>query len=80
MFHRERDASKIALVHLVARLRRGGFKLLDAQFMTAHLASFGAVEIERDRYHRILADAIHGEARIEKTPLSGAECLAAVVS
>ena len=78
MFHRERDASKIALVHLVARLKRGGFKLLDAQFMTAHLANFGAVEIERDRYHRILADAIHGEARIERTPLSGAECLAAI--
>ena len=80
MFHRERDASKIALVHLVARLKRGGFNLLDAQFMTAHLANFGAIEIDRDRYHRILADAIHGEARIERTPLSGAECLATITA
>ncbi len=45
MFHRARDASKVALVHLFARLRTGGFRLLDAQFSTEHLASLGAVEI-----------------------------------
>ena len=47
MFHKERDASKIALVHLVARLRRGGFSLLDTQFVTSHLAQFGAVESDQ---------------------------------
>src|SRR5262249_2946606 len=45
MFHRARDASKVALVHLVARLRAGGFKLLDTQFVTEHLMTFGAVEV-----------------------------------
>src|SRR4029077_17001811 len=47
MFHRARDASKVALVHLVARLRVGGFRLLDTQFVTDHLKSFGAVEVPR---------------------------------
>ena len=50
MFSRARDASKVALVHLVARLRAGGFKLLDTQFITAHLQQFGAVEIPRNAY------------------------------
>ena len=50
MFSRARDASKVALVHLVDGLIRGGFTLLDTQFLTAHLASFGAVEIPRDEY------------------------------
>jgi len=50
MFSREREASKVALVHLVARLKRGGFQLLDAQFFTAHLAQFGATSIPRDEY------------------------------
>ncbi len=58
MFHRARDASKVALVHLVARLRLGGFKLLDAQFVTPHLAGLGAIEIARDAYRRRLAAAI----------------------
>jgi leucyl/phenylalanyl-tRNA--protein transferase len=80
MFHRERDASKVALVHLVARLRRGGFRLLDAQFLTAHLANFGAIEVDRDRYQQLLAEAVRGHAKIEKTPLTGAECLAAIAS
>lgn len=78
MFHRERDASKVALVHLVARLRRGGFRLLDAQFITEHLWQFGAVEIERERYQRVLADALLGEAKIDPAPLSGAACLAMI--
>src|SRR5262249_51204069 len=45
MFHRARDASKVALVHLVARLKAGKFKLLDTQYVTDHLRTFGAVEI-----------------------------------
>lgn len=75
MFHFERDASKVALVHLVARLNRGGFQLLDAQFLTEHLSQFGAMEVERDRYQYLLSEALRGEARIEKTPLTGSECL-----
>ena len=57
MFSRESEASKVALVHLVARLRLGGYRLLDTQFLTPHLAGFGGVEISRARYHRLLADA-----------------------
>lgn len=58
MFSRETDASKVALVHLVARLIRGGYKLLDTQFVTAHLAQFGAREISREAYRDKLARAI----------------------
>ena len=58
MFSRMRDASKVALVHLVARLRLGGFTLLDAQFQTAHLAQFGCHEVPRQRYKRLLAAAV----------------------
>ncbi len=53
-----RDASKLALVHLVVRLRLGGFSLLDTQFLTDHLARFGAMEIPRAQYHDLLADAV----------------------
>jgi len=62
MFSRERDASKVALVHLVARLLRGGFALLDAQFLTGHLARFGAIEIARDTYLERLANAVGRQA------------------
>jgi leucyl/phenylalanyl-tRNA--protein transferase len=58
MFHRRTDASKIALVHLVARLKAGGFRLLDAQFVTDHLERFGAERIDREDYHRQLAAAL----------------------
>jgi leucyl/phenylalanyl-tRNA---protein transferase len=58
MFSRVTDASKVALVHLAARLRLGGYRLLDTQFRTPHLAQFGGVEITRARYHRLLADAL----------------------
>jgi leucyl/phenylalanyl-tRNA--protein transferase len=58
MFSRVTDASKVALVHLVARLRLGGYRLLDTQFLTPHLARFGGIEISRARYHRLLADAL----------------------
>jgi leucyl/phenylalanyl-tRNA--protein transferase len=62
MFHRKTDASKVALVHLAARLARGGFRLLDAQFVTPHLASLGAVEIPKEAYRRLLGDAISHQA------------------
>jgi len=62
MFSRERDASKVALVHLVARLRAGGFSLLDTQFTTKHLKQFGAIDIDRRQYHRLLEQAIAEEA------------------
>jgi leucyl/phenylalanyl-tRNA--protein transferase len=62
MFSRRRDASKVALVHLVEALKRGGFRLLDTQFLTSHLASFGAVEVPRARYLELLADALRHDA------------------
>jgi leucyl/phenylalanyl-tRNA--protein transferase len=62
MFHRSRDASKVALVHLVARLKAGGFRLLDTQFVTDHLKIFGAVEVSRRQYHKLLEAALVGEA------------------
>lgn len=55
MFHRTTDASKVALVHLVARLIHGGYQLLDAQFHTDHLGQFGAVEIRQEDYLALLA-------------------------
>jgi len=58
MFSLTRDASKVALVHLVDRLIAGGYSLLDAQFMTDHLAQFGAIEMARADYRRALAQAL----------------------
>jgi leucyl/phenylalanyl-tRNA--protein transferase len=58
MFSRARDASKIALVYLVARLKYGGFTLLDTQFVTGHLARFGAIEVSRQAFQRLLEDAL----------------------
>jgi leucyl/phenylalanyl-tRNA--protein transferase len=62
MFSRVTDASKVALVHLVARLRLGGFRLLDTQFVTEHLRRFGAIEIPRAEYRRRLAAALRARA------------------
>ncbi|WP_142849798.1 leucyl/phenylalanyl-tRNA--protein transferase [Telmatospirillum sp. J64-1] len=62
MFSRATDASKVALVHLVARLRRGGYTLLDTQFVTEHLERFGAREISRHAYLQQLARAMDGRA------------------
>jgi leucyl/phenylalanyl-tRNA---protein transferase len=62
MFSRKSDASKIALVHLIARLVEDGFTLLDTQFVTEHLTSLGAIEIPRDDYHRQLDNALLVEA------------------
>ncbi|BDA84498.1 leucyl/phenylalanyl-tRNA--protein transferase [Aureimonas sp. SA4125] len=58
MFSRETDASKVSLAFLVERLRLGGYRLLDAQFITSHLAQFGAVEISRADYHERLEEAV----------------------
>jgi leucyl/phenylalanyl-tRNA--protein transferase len=66
MFSRARDASKVALVHLVARLIVGDYRLLDAQFMTEHLTQFGAQEISRLDYHRRLALALSAEADFQR--------------
>lgn len=62
MFSRERDASKVALVHLVKRLKAGGFRLLDAQFTTTHLKQFGAIDVERRIYQEILEEAVAAKA------------------
>lgn len=62
MFSTARDASKVALVHLVARLRLGGFRLLDTQFATSHLAQFGTEEIPREDYKAQLAAAVEAPA------------------
>jgi leucyl/phenylalanyl-tRNA--protein transferase len=79
MFHRARDASKVALVHLLARLKAGGFFLLDTQFVTEHLKSFGAVEVSRRQYHKLLEVALVGEGDFAalplNSPLAGAEAL-----
>ncbi len=64
MFSRETDASKVALVHLVGRLIVGGYRLLDAQFHTDHLAQFGIEEIPRDKYQLRLAGALGGAAGV----------------
>jgi leucyl/phenylalanyl-tRNA--protein transferase len=58
MFSRQRDASKVALVHLVDRLRQRKFQLLDTQFINEHIAQFGATEILRSTYLRILGEAV----------------------
>jgi leucyl/phenylalanyl-tRNA--protein transferase len=84
MFHHARDASKIALVHLVARLKAGGYRLLDTQFVTEHLRTFGAVEVPKRRYHRLLEDAIVGQGEFGALPLdrpvSGEEAMAILKS
>ncbi|PHR62506.1 MAG: leucyl/phenylalanyl-tRNA--protein transferase [Robiginitomaculum sp.] len=77
MFSRERDASKVALFHLCARLVRQGFFLLDTQFMTDHLAQFGAIEIDRTAYLQRLetAKAIHPVFGENPDPLDGSDVL-----
>ena len=80
MFSRARDASKIALVHLAARLKIGGFKLLDAQFWTAHLAQFGVEQIPRAQFRMRLerALAVEGDFLKASREMTGAEAMAAV--
>ena len=62
MFSRQTNASKVALAHLVARLRAGGYSLLDTQFVTNHLARFGVIEIPRRNYLKMLGDAMERRA------------------
>ncbi|MGE0279765.1 MAG: leucyl/phenylalanyl-tRNA--protein transferase [Rhizobiaceae bacterium] len=64
MFSRETDASKVCLVHLVERLRTHGFDLLDTQFTTDHLKRFGAVDVPRKRYEKLLTEAVAGEPAV----------------
>ena len=82
MFHRRTDASKVALVHLVARLRVGGFTLLDTQCVTDHLATLGAVAVRKQVYHRLLAAAVEREGAFHAWPrdavVAGAQALAAL--
>jgi len=67
-------------VHLVARLKAGGFRLLDTQFVTDHLKTFGAYEVPRRQYHKLLEDALTGDADFLTIPaghaLAGDEALA----
>ena len=80
MFHVETDASKVALVHLVARLRAGRYALLDTQFVTPHLASLGAVAIPRASYRDLLDRAVSADGDFHAWPpsVSGAAALAAL--
>jgi leucyl/phenylalanyl-tRNA--protein transferase len=84
MFHRASDASKVALVHLVARLIAGGFTLLDTQYVTDHLSSLGAIEISRRRYRTQLDLALLHEgdftALPTDRPISGVEAMAILSS
>lgn len=78
MFSRATDASKVALVHLVARLKAGGYRLLDCQFVTEHLTQFGVIEISRAEYHRRLAQALEVEgdfSRLEDGPQAALQAI-----
>lgn len=68
MFHYESDASKVALVHLVARMKAGGFTLLDTQFLSDHLMQFGAIEISRHNYTKLLKQALERNAHWDSLP------------
>lgn len=68
MFSYERDASKIALVHLIARLVAGGFTLLDTQFVTEHLRQFGTLEVDRETFQKKLDDALRVSANFNRLP------------
>ncbi len=80
MFSTERDASKVALVHLAARLKAGGFRLLDTQFITEHLRQFGAVEVPRKQFQKLLEKALEIEADFFRLPklINGATALEAL--
>jgi leucyl/phenylalanyl-tRNA--protein transferase len=80
MYSRVSDASKVALAHLVARLRLGGFRLLDTQFVTEHLQQFGAIEVSRAQYHRRLAAALTIKAYLPREPLAGAAVVSVLQS
>jgi leucyl/phenylalanyl-tRNA--protein transferase len=69
MFSYARDASKIALVYLAARLAYGGFRLLDTQFVTDHLRQFGTVELNREEFHRLLEKALAVDGDFHALPI-----------
>ncbi|WP_193368359.1 leucyl/phenylalanyl-tRNA--protein transferase [Pelagibius marinus] len=73
MFSRATDASKVALVQLVLRLKKGGFQLLDTQFTTPHLSRFGAEEIPREDYRRLLTKAVSAQAEFYSGAVSDSE-------
>lgn len=76
MFSRQSDASKLALAYLVDRLRQGGYRLFDVQFLTPHLASLGAIEVARADYQRRLADALRYDGRFaDAGPVPGPQLL-----
>ena len=80
MFSRQTNASKIAFLHLAARLKFGGFDFLDAQFFNEHLAQFGLIEIENDTYQTLLKSAIVKKADFFAAPdqLSSADVLQSI--
>jgi len=80
MFHKKNNASKVALAHLVARLKTGEFQLLDTQFVTDHLKQFGAVEIPKEDYQDLLSNALKQPADFHRFPLSstGSDVLQAI--
>jgi leucyl/phenylalanyl-tRNA--protein transferase len=80
MFSIARDASKVALAHLIARLIGGGYQLLDTQFLTSHLAQFGAQDIPRAHYRKRLSQALSAEADFLRAPsyAAGASVLQAI--
>jgi len=80
MFSRVTDASKVALAHLVARLIRGGYRLLDTQFVTEHLQRFGTIEISRARYRHLLADALKTRSYFPAEGMGGVEAVSVLQS
>lgn len=70
MFHRERDASKVALVYLVALMKGGGYRLLDTQFVTDHLKQFGVREIPREAYEKLLESALKARGDLYSVPVN----------
>lgn len=80
MFSYARDASKVAMVHLVARLVAGGFTLLDTQFVTDHLRQFGTIEVDREEFQRRLEAALAGKGDFLALPaeITGADALATI--
>jgi leucyl/phenylalanyl-tRNA--protein transferase len=80
MFSRVTDASKVALVHLTAHLLRGGYRLLDTQFVTDHLSHFGTIEISRARYRRLLAVALKTDAYFPEGGLTGVDAVSVLQS
>ena len=81
MFSEARDASKVALTHLVARLLAGGFQLLDTQFLTDHLAQFGAADVPRVIYRKLLAQALTEDADFFRLPAyAGGEAVLQAIS